>query len=624
MKLYDISPDDPDRRAFLDKYIQFQEEKGTPISQCPTISKLPLDLYRLYVAVKERGGFVEVTRGKLWKECTQICNIASSSSAAYTLRKQYIKHLLAFECKFDRGGIDPITLLSSVEGSNRKKNKNQPPPEPPSFQAHSNNSSADGFTSGSYPPQNYPPPQMAMVNNEYSQHQPPPPPHQPPSIPSHQQNAYPPPPQNYPPPPSSISNMDYPNHPQQQPQSQHPAIPPHHQNSYPPQNYPPPPTGISNDYSHQTPQSQPPPPPPPVPSHHQNAYPLNSMSGTHNSRNSQMPLVNHNESVSVQDPFADDVQHNSAYSQRNHPPTSSSMPPTLPHQAPSNVAASGQSDYNYNYQNSGHNSYYNSVPPQPGHPSIPPTVIHDQYNDYTMGDSYNRQAAKSQPDYPPQQINNGYPPNRVTPSPYFNQPQISEQNRPDSRFDHTRPPSQDSNSNSSNSGSGIYGTQQQQQQQGQQPTTQPPPLPPPPPPPPSQQPPQQPPTPTSQQQLPQTPVPQQIPGGPMHPQPRGQYPNVASGQSQQQPQPQQPTSNSNYVRGGPSPISQYGSMGQQSQYPNSSDNYRYNEINNSVSKCSKLIFGYFRNVFCACSNQLNQFTYFTNFLFIYLFFFILF
>ena len=122
-KLYEMS-DEPDRRAFLDKYLQFQEERSSALTQVPTISKIPLDLYKLYIAVKERGGFVEVTRTKTWKECATICNIANSSSAAYTLRKQYMKHLLPFECKFDRGGIDPGPVLSQLDStgtSNRKK-----------------------------------------------------------------------------------------------------------------------------------------------------------------------------------------------------------------------------------------------------------------------------------------------------------------------------------------------------------------------------------------------------------------------------------------------------------------------------------------------------------------------
>ncbi|XP_015917596.1 AT-rich interactive domain-containing protein 3A isoform X2 [Parasteatoda tepidariorum] len=112
--LYDIS-DDPVRRLFLDDLIMYQEEKGTPLSQCPTISKQPLDLYRLYLAVKERGGFVEVMKGRMWKEIAELLGIGSSSSVVYTMRMQYNKHLLPYECKYDMGGIDPAPLISSLE-----------------------------------------------------------------------------------------------------------------------------------------------------------------------------------------------------------------------------------------------------------------------------------------------------------------------------------------------------------------------------------------------------------------------------------------------------------------------------------------------------------------------------
>lgn len=50
----------PDRRAWLDKLLAFMDDRRTPITTCPTISKNPLDLFRLYVYVKERGGFMEV------------------------------------------------------------------------------------------------------------------------------------------------------------------------------------------------------------------------------------------------------------------------------------------------------------------------------------------------------------------------------------------------------------------------------------------------------------------------------------------------------------------------------------------------------------------------------------
>lgn len=67
-KLYDMD-DNPDRRGWLDKLLSFMEERRTPIAACPAISKQPLDLYKLYLLVKERGGFVEVckVRSRIFK-----------------------------------------------------------------------------------------------------------------------------------------------------------------------------------------------------------------------------------------------------------------------------------------------------------------------------------------------------------------------------------------------------------------------------------------------------------------------------------------------------------------------------------------------------------------------------
>ncbi len=60
VRLFDMD-NHPERRPFLDKLLGFMEERGTPITQCPTISKSPLDLFRLYIYTKERGGFMEVS-----------------------------------------------------------------------------------------------------------------------------------------------------------------------------------------------------------------------------------------------------------------------------------------------------------------------------------------------------------------------------------------------------------------------------------------------------------------------------------------------------------------------------------------------------------------------------------
>ena len=59
MRQYKLD-DSPDRRLFLDKLLYYMEKRGTPLTQCPTISKQPLDLYRLYHCIKDHGGYDEV------------------------------------------------------------------------------------------------------------------------------------------------------------------------------------------------------------------------------------------------------------------------------------------------------------------------------------------------------------------------------------------------------------------------------------------------------------------------------------------------------------------------------------------------------------------------------------
>ena len=58
-KMYDMG-DEPDRRMFLDKVFSFNEERGTPVTAMPMISKQPIDLYKLYMHVKDKGGLLEV------------------------------------------------------------------------------------------------------------------------------------------------------------------------------------------------------------------------------------------------------------------------------------------------------------------------------------------------------------------------------------------------------------------------------------------------------------------------------------------------------------------------------------------------------------------------------------
>lgn len=89
--------------------------------------------------------------------------IGASSSAAYTLRKHYIKSILPYECQFDRGGIDPGPIIQSVEaGAKKKTTKAASVPSPGSSNSQdsfpapgSGGGSMDGYAG--YPGQQYPP-----------------------------------------------------------------------------------------------------------------------------------------------------------------------------------------------------------------------------------------------------------------------------------------------------------------------------------------------------------------------------------------------------------------------------------------------------------------------------------
>ena len=71
-KQLDFTPE-PDRRIFLERLFLFMEERGNAITQNPTISKQPIDLYKLYCLVKERGGMVDVSAATSWLFSYLVC-----------------------------------------------------------------------------------------------------------------------------------------------------------------------------------------------------------------------------------------------------------------------------------------------------------------------------------------------------------------------------------------------------------------------------------------------------------------------------------------------------------------------------------------------------------------------
>ncbi|KAL0961648.1 hypothetical protein UPYG_G00353450, partial [Umbra pygmaea] len=122
-RLYELGPE-PERTMWVDSYLGFIEEKAISMTNLPAVGRKPLDLFRLYVSVKEIGGFIQVNKNKKWRELSTNLNVGTSSSAASSLKKQYIQCLYAFECKVERGEDPPPEITDSKKSNHAKA---QPP-----------------------------------------------------------------------------------------------------------------------------------------------------------------------------------------------------------------------------------------------------------------------------------------------------------------------------------------------------------------------------------------------------------------------------------------------------------------------------------------------------------------
>ncbi|KAA0715291.1 AT-rich interactive domain-containing protein 3B [Triplophysa tibetana] len=120
-KLYELDSD-PRRKEFLDDLFTFMQKRGTPVNRIPIMAKQVLDLYMLYKLVTEKGGLVEVINKKIWREITKGLNLPTSiTSAAFTLRTQYMKYLYPFEC--ERKALSSPTELQAAIDSNRREGR---------------------------------------------------------------------------------------------------------------------------------------------------------------------------------------------------------------------------------------------------------------------------------------------------------------------------------------------------------------------------------------------------------------------------------------------------------------------------------------------------------------------
>ncbi|XP_035509651.1 AT-rich interactive domain-containing protein 3A isoform X2 [Morone saxatilis] len=122
-QLYELDRD-PKRKEFLDDLFSFMQKRGTPVNRIPIMAKQVLDLYMLYRLVTEKGGLVEVINKKLWREITKGLNLPTSiTSAAFTLRTQYMKYLYPYEC--DKRGLSNPNELQAAIDSNRREGRRQ-------------------------------------------------------------------------------------------------------------------------------------------------------------------------------------------------------------------------------------------------------------------------------------------------------------------------------------------------------------------------------------------------------------------------------------------------------------------------------------------------------------------
>ncbi|XP_013414420.1 AT-rich interactive domain-containing protein 3A isoform X2 [Lingula anatina] len=118
-QLYELS-DDSKRKEFLDELFDYMQKRGTPVNRIPIMAKQTLDLYELFRLVVSKGGLVEVINKKLWREITKGLNLPSSiTSAAFTLRTQYMKYLYPFECEKLKLST-PSELQAAIDGNRRE------------------------------------------------------------------------------------------------------------------------------------------------------------------------------------------------------------------------------------------------------------------------------------------------------------------------------------------------------------------------------------------------------------------------------------------------------------------------------------------------------------------------
>ena len=104
------------RKEFAAKLQKIWEEYNIQCRNLPNINKVVLDLYKLYMLVKEKGGFSECTKSKLWKDVSTALETGVTAAAALVVKKKYVSiGVFHLECRHDLNGVDPLPLVAEME-----------------------------------------------------------------------------------------------------------------------------------------------------------------------------------------------------------------------------------------------------------------------------------------------------------------------------------------------------------------------------------------------------------------------------------------------------------------------------------------------------------------------------
>jgi len=112
-KLLDSDEDGEKSRLFKEELLKFNTLHGRENFKVPQIGGKELDLYKLYKEVINRGGSIQVSENKQWKEIVNALELpASCTSASFTLRNHYNRCLQLYESYFIKN--QNITLTTNT------------------------------------------------------------------------------------------------------------------------------------------------------------------------------------------------------------------------------------------------------------------------------------------------------------------------------------------------------------------------------------------------------------------------------------------------------------------------------------------------------------------------------